>query len=272
MTRLELIEQIKIKQTNLCVGLDPDLTKIPVMLLKEEDPIFSFCQNIVDATADYCIAFKPNTAFFEAYGVTGLMSLVKTMTYIKKKHPNHFLIADAKRGDIGNTSSKYAEAFFNYFNSDAITVTPYMGEDSVKPFLNYQNKWTIILALTSNEGAQDFQLLQANQKPIYKNVIETSKLWGDENNTMYVVGATKADLITDIRTIIPNHFLLIPGVGAQGGSIQEVFRYGQNTDCGLIINASRSILYASKESDYANKAAIEAKNLKTEISKWINIK
>lgn len=270
MTRQELIHQIKAKKTCLCVGLDPDVEKIPQYLLDEEDdPIFEFCRQIVEATAEYCVAFKPNIAFYEAYGLSGIASLEKTIKYIKHHYPTHFLIADAKRGDIGNTSSMYAKAFFNRLHADAITVAPYMGKDSVKPFLAFDGKWTIVLALTSNEGSADFQLLQTNGNELYKQVIKTVASWGTENNLMFVVGATKASLLQEIRAMIPNHFILVPGVGAQGGSMEEVFKYGLTKDVGLIINLSRSIIYASNDHNFAQAAAVEAKRIANEMSPYL---
>lgn len=265
MTREELVKQIQNKKSFLCVGLDPDTEKMPKHLLEEEDPIYEFNKQIIDATAPYCVSFKPNTAFYEAYGLNGLQSLEKTIRYIKANYPDHFLIADAKRGDIGNTSSMYARAFFKRLNADAITVAPYMGADSVKPFLQFEGKWTIVLGLTSNEGAADFQQMQVNGKPLFQHVIETCAQWGNATNMMFVVGATKANLLTEIRKVIPNHFLLIPGVGAQGGSLQEVCKYGMNKDIGLLVNASRSIIYASAGEDFAEQAATEAKKIAEEM-------
>ena len=269
MTRAELIKEIRSKKTFLCVGLDPDVEKIPKHLLEEEDPIFEFCSQIVDATADYCIAFKPNMAFFEAYGLSGITSMERIIKYIKQNYPSHFLIADAKRGDIGNTSSMYAKAFFNRLHADAITVAPYMGKDSVKPFLDFENKWTIVLALTSNEGSNDFQMLQTNGTDLYKEVLKTVATWGTEENLMFVVGATKADMIDDVRAIVPNHFLLVPGVGAQGGSLGEVCKHGLNKDIGLIINLSRSIIYASNNEDFAQAAAAEAQKISLEMATYL---
>jgi orotidine-5'-phosphate decarboxylase len=269
MTRNELIKEIRDKKTFLCVGLDPDVDKIPKFLLEEDDPIFTFCRDIVDATADYCVAFKPNTAFFEAYGLSGITSMEKTIKYIKENYPSHFLIADAKRGDIGNTSTMYARAFFKRLHADAITVAPYMGKDSVKPFLEFENKWAIVLALTSNEGSGDFQMLNTNGNELYKEVLKTTASWGTENNLMFVVGATKADMLDDVRAIVPNHFLLVPGVGAQGGSLAEVCKYGLTKDIGLLINASRSIIYASNGKDFAEAAAKEAQKAAKEMSGYI---
>lgn len=266
MTREELIHQIKTKKTFLCVGLDPDTEKIPQHLIEEEeDPIYEFNKQIIDATAPYCVSFKPNTAFYEAYGLSGINSLEKTIRYIKTNYPEHFLIADAKRGDIGNTSSMYARAFFNRLNSDAITVAPYMGSDSVKPFLQFENKWAIILGLTSNEGSADFQQLNAGGSELYLQVIKTCAQWGNIHNMMFVVGATKASMLGDIRKLIPDHFLLIPGVGAQGGSLKDVCKYGITKDIGLLVNSSRGIIYASKGEDFAEKAAEEAKKMADEM-------
>ncbi len=276
MTREELIKEIKSKKTFLCVGLDPDLTKIPKHLLNQEDPIFEFNKAIIDATHEYCVAYKPNTAFYEAYGIEGWKSLEKTIEYLNKNYPNHFTIADAKRGDIGNTSKMYAQAFLQKLNFDSITVAPYMGSDSVKPFTGIPNKWVILLALTSNEGAFDFQTqhisnVEDNQPEdfLYEKVLKTSKNWGTANDMMYVVGATKAEMLSEIRKIIPKHFLLVPGVGAQGGSLEEVCKYGLIEDIGLLVNSSRGILYASNEINFAEKAAEEAKKIQLEMSKWI---
>ena len=269
MTRAELINEIKTKKTFLCVGLDPDIDKIPKHLLEDGDPIFEFCKAIVDATADYCVSFKPNTAFFEAYGLSGITSMEKTIKYIKHHYPNHFLIADAKRGDIGNTSTMYAKAFFNRLHADAITVAPYMGSDSVKPFLTFDGKWAIVLALTSNEGAADFQLDEGKTEPLYKHVLRTSSAWGSIDNMMYVIGATKAEMLTEVRAIVPNHFLLVPGVGAQGGSLAEVCKYGLTKDIGLLVNSSRAIIYASNGINFATVAATEAKKMADEMSQYV---
>lgn len=269
MNRSELIEQIRLKKNFLCVGLDPDMDKLPKHLLDEEDPIYEFNKKIVDATAPYCVSFKPNTAFYEAYGLSGVTSLEKTIKYIKKNHPNHFLIADAKRGDIGNTSTMYAKAFFNRLNADAITVAPYMGSDSVKPFLQFNGKWAIVLGLTSNEGAIDFQQQQINGRDFYLNVIEKCASWGNNDNMMFVVGATKAEMFEGIRKIIPHHFLLVPGVGAQGGSLKDVCKYGLNNDVGLLINSSRGIIYASNGKDFAQKAGEEAKKMAAEMAELL---
>ena len=265
MTTQQLIAQIKIKKSFLCVGLDVDLTKIPQHLLELEDPIFEFNKAIIDATHDLAVSYKPNTAFYEAYGIKGWISLQKTIHYINENHPEIFTIADAKRGDIGNTSSMYAKAFFEDLNFDSVTVAPYMGKDSVEPFLAFENKHTIMLALTSNEGAFDFQTLNVDGKELYKQVLETSKKWKNSENLMYVVGATKAEYFTEIRKIVPDSFLLVPGVGAQGGSLSEVCQYGMNANVGLLINSSRGIIYASKGTDFAEKAREEALKMQQEM-------
>jgi orotidine-5'-phosphate decarboxylase len=265
MTTSQLIEQIRLKKSFLCIGLDVDLTKIPAHLLEREDPIFEFNKAIIDATHDICVSYKPNTAFYEAYGIKGWQSLLKTIEYINKNYPNIFTIADAKRGDIGNTSSMYAKAFFEDLNFDSVTVAPYMGKDSVEPFLAFENKHTIMLALTSNEGAFDFQTLNINGQELYKTVLETSKNWKNSQNLMYVVGATKAEYFTEIRKIVPNSFLLVPGVGAQGGSLAEVCKYGMNENIGLLINSSRGIIYASNGTDFTEKARDEAVKLQVEM-------
>lgn len=267
MNRSELINQIKTKKTFLCVGLDPDMNKIPKHILDEnaEDPIYEFNIQIIDAAAPYCVAFKPNNAFYEAYGLSGIESLEKTLKYIKKNYPDHFLIADAKRGDIGNTSAMYANAYFKRLGADAITVAPYMGSDSVMPFLQYENKWAIVLGLTSNEGSADFQQVTFNGKAFYHYVIETCAKWGDQNNMMFVVGATKAPMLAEVRTIVPDHFLLVPGVGVQGGSLEEVCKFGLTKDVGLLINSSRSIIYASGGTDFAERAAAEAQKIASQM-------
>jgi len=267
MNQQQLFEQIKKKRSFLCIGLDSDIQKIPKILLRTADPILAFNRAIIDATAEYAVAYKPNLAFYESLGWQGWHSLEKTVEYLKKKHPDIFLIADAKRGDIGNTSSLYARTFFEKLNFDAVTVVPYMGEDSVKPFLNYENKWVILLALTSNKGALDFQFLKVDKSEdlFFEKVLKTSQDWGSEENMMYVVGATKAEKLEDIRKIVPNHFLLVPGVGAQGGSLQEVAKYGMNKNCGLLVNSSRGIIYASSGKDFAGKAADSAKQLQVEM-------
>lgn len=273
MTRKELIEQIRKKNSFLCVGLDPDIEKFPKGLVEnEEDPIYEFNKRIIDATAPFCVAFKPNTAFYEAYGLSGIHSLEKTIKYIKVNYPEHFLIADAKRGDIGNTSSMYAKAFFDRLHSDAITVAPYMGSDSVKPFLTHEGKWTIVLGLTSNEGSSDFQQMKVNGKELYQIVLETCKQWGTEENMMFVIGATKAQMLQEVRSILPGHFLLVPGVGAQGGSLEEVCKFGLNKDVGLLVNSSRAILYASNGEDFDVKAAEEAGKVALEMKKILNSK
>jgi orotidine-5'-phosphate decarboxylase len=270
MTTQQLIAQIKIKKSFLCVGLDVDLNKIPPHLLALEDPIFEFNKAIIDATHDMAVAYKPNTAFFEAYGIKGWLSLQKTINYINEKHPEIFTIADAKRGDIGNTSSMYAKAFFEDLNFDSVTVAPYMGKDSVEPFLAFENKHTIMLALTSNEGAFDFQTLKVDGVELYKQVLEISKTWKNSENLMYVVGATKAEYFTEIRKIVPDSFLLVPGVGAQGGSLSEVCKYGMNSNVGLLINSSRAIIYASKGTDFAEKAREEALKMQQEMEVILN--
>ncbi|HEV7230036.1 MAG TPA: orotidine-5'-phosphate decarboxylase [Bacteroidia bacterium] len=265
MTKNDLFSQIKKKKSFLCVGLDADKKKIPAHLLKEEDPVFSFNKQIIDATHEFCVAYKPNTAFYEAEGLAGWKSLEKTATYLRANYPQHLSIADAKRGDIGNTSSMYARAFFENMNFDAVTVAPYMGADSVKPFLQYPGKWVILLALTSNEGALDFQTLKTPAGPLFTEVLRTSSAWGSADSLMYVVGATKAEMLKEIRAIVPNHFLLVPGVGAQGGSLQDVFRYGANKECGLLVNASRSIIYAEAGEGFAEAARGEARKLQQEM-------
>lgn len=267
MNRQELIEQIKSKKSFLCVGLDTDLKKVPQHLLSEEDPIFAFNKAIIDATAPYCVSYKPNLAFYEAFGVKGMISFEKTIKYLQENYPDHFIIADAKRGDIGNTSSMYARTFFEEYGIDSITVAPYMGEDSVSPFLTYENKWVILLALTSNKGSHDFQLTEDNNgERLFEKVLRKSQQWGNENNMMYVVGATQGKMFEDIRKIVPNHFLLVPGVGAQGGSLQEVCKYGMTKDCGLLVNSSRAIIYASSGEDFAKVAAQKAKELQEEMA------
>lgn len=266
MTTAQLVEQIKRKASFLCIGLDVDLDKIPSHLLEEEDPIFAFNKAIIDATHHLCVAYKPNTAFYEAYGLNGWKALEKTINYLNEHHPNHFTIADAKRGDIGNTSSMYAKAFFEDLEFDSVTVAPYMGKDSVEPFLAFKNKHTILLALTSNQGAFDFQTKTIESKELYKQVLETSTSWNNSEQLMYVVGATKAEFLQDIRQIIPEAFLLVPGVGAQGGSLQEVCKYGMTEDIGLLVNSSRGILYASNQIDFAQAAAKKAEALQSEMA------
>jgi orotidine-5'-phosphate decarboxylase len=266
MTTNQLIHQIKTKKSFLCIGLDVDLTKIPKHFLELEDPIFEFNKAIIDATHDLCVSYKPNTAFYEAYGIKGWQSLQKTIHYINENYPEIFTIADAKRGDIGNTSSMYAKAFFEDLNFDSVTVAPYMGKDSVEPFLAFESKHTIMLALTSNEGAFDFQTLETNGKPLYKQVLETSKNWKNSQNLMYVVGATKAEYFIEIRKIVPDSFLLVPGIGAQGGNLQEVCKFGMNSSIGLLINSSRGIIYASNGKDFAEKARAEAFKIQQEMA------
>lgn len=268
MNRKELIKQIKQKKSFLCVGLDPDIKKIPQHLLKEEDPILAFNKAIIDATAPYCVSYKPNLAFYEAYGLEGMVSFKRTISYLKENYPDHFIIADAKRGDIGNTSKMYAQTFFEEYNVDALTVAPYMGADSVTPFLEYDGKWVILLALTSNKGSHDFQLTTyINGERLFEKVLKTSQQWGNDENMMYVVGATQGSMFEDIRKVVPNHFLLVPGVGAQGGSLQEVCKYGMTKDCGLLVNSSRGIIYASNGEDFAEAAAMAAKKLQEEMAK-----
>jgi orotidine-5'-phosphate decarboxylase len=271
MTTQQLIDQIRIKKSFLCVGLDVDLGKIPKHLLTLEDPIFEFNKAIIDATHDIVVSYKPNTAFYEAYGLKGWTSLQKTIEYINENYPDIFTIADAKRGDIGNTSSMYAKAFFEDLKFDSVTVAPYMGKDSVEPFLAFENKHTIMLALTSNEGAFDFQTLQTNQQELYKQVLETSKTWKNSSNLMYVVGATKAEYFTEVRKIVPDSFLLVPGVGAQGGSLSEVCKYGMNDSIGLLINSSRGIIYASNGTDFALKAREEALKMQREMNEILDV-
>ena len=266
MTTNQLISEIKKKQSFLCIGLDVDLNKIPEHLLKEEDPIFAFNKAIIDATHHLCVAYKPNTAFYEAYGLKGWKALEKTINYLNENHPEIFTIADAKRGDIGNTSTMYAKAFFEDLAFDSVTVAPYMGKDSVEPFLAFKNKQTILLALTSNQGAFDFQTKRVDDKELYKQVLETSKTWNNSENLMYVVGATKAEYLAEIRQIVPNSFLLVPGVGAQGGNLQDVCKYGMNaTTIGLLINSSRGIIYASNGDDFPQVAAKKAEVLQKEM-------
>ena len=271
MTTSQLIEQIRLKKSFLCIGLDVDLAKIPTHLLQEEDPIFAFNKAIIDATHHLCVAYKPNTAFYEAYGIKGWKSLEKTINYINEKHQEIFTIADAKRGDIGNTSTMYAKAFFEDLAFDSVTVAPYMGKDSVEPFLAFEDKHTILLALTSNEGAFDFQTKISDKKEIYKHVLETSKLYKNSENLMYVVGATKAEYFKDIRKIVPNSFLLVPGVGAQGGNLQDVCKYGLSENIGLLINSSRGIIYASNDKNFANAAAKKAEELQLQMTEVLSV-
>lgn len=271
MTRKELIEQISEKRSFLCVGLDTDLKKVPQHLLNEEDPIFAFNKAIIDATAPYCVSYKPNLAFYEAFGVKGMISFEKTIKYLKDNYPHHFIIADAKRGDIGNTSAMYARTFFEEYDVDSITVAPYMGEDSVSPFLGYDGKWVILLALTSNKGSHDFQLTEdANGERLFEKVIKNSQQWANDEQMMYVVGATQGKMFEDIRKVAPTHFLLVPGVGAQGGSLEEVCKYGMTKDCGLLVNSSRGIIYASNNEDFAEVAALKAKELQQQMAVELN--
>lgn len=272
MKRNELVENIRRKGSFLCVGLDPDIKKIPQHLLKEENPILTFNKAIIDATAQYAVAYKPNLAFYESLGVEGWIALEETVKYIKKKYPDQFIIADAKRGDIGNTSQLYARSFFEHLDVDAITVAPYMGEDSVTPFLGYEGKWVILLALTSNKGSHDFQLIEDNKgKRLFEYVLETSAKWASSDEMMYVVGATQGAMFQDIRKVSPNSFLLVPGVGAQGGSLDEVAKYGMIDDCGLLVNSSRGIIYASNGEDFAEAAARESEKLALQMSELLKV-
>ena len=264
-----LINQIKRKKSFLCVGLDVDLDKIPKHLHKHEDPIFEFSKAIIDSTSPFAIAYKPNLAFFESYGLKGWNSLEKIINYINSNHPEIFTIADAKRGDIGNTSSKYARTFFETLNFDSITVNPYMGRDSIEPFLEYDNKYTILLSLTSNSGSSDFQFQLDNGKPLYLSVIKKSLSWKNKENLMYVIGATKAESLKEVREIIPNSFLLVPGIGAQGGSLSDVCRFGLNENCGLIVNSSRQIIYSDNSIDYAKKSAEISSLIQREMSEQL---
>lgn len=267
MNKKQLFENIKRKKSFLCIGLDTDMEKIPSHLKQEEDPIFAFNKAIIDATADLCVAYKPNLAFYESLGMQGWAAFEKTVNYIRDNYPDQFIIADAKRGDIGNTSAMYARTFFEEYSVDALTVAPYMGEDSVTPFLKYEGKWVIVLALTSNAGSQDFQLTtDKDGEHLFEKVIRKSQAWGNEDNMMYVVGATQGKMFKDIRMVAPTHFLLVPGVGAQGGSLQEVCKYGMTKDCGLIVNSSRGIIYASNGTDFAQAAAEKAKELQKEMA------
>ncbi len=267
MTKQELFENIQRKKTFLCVGLDTDVNKIPEHLFDEsEDPIFEFNKAIIDATADLCVAYKPNLAFYESLGLEGWEVLERTVDYIRENYPDQFIIADAKRGDIGNTSAMYARTFFGNMEFDSVTVAPYMGEDSVTPFLSYEGKWVTLLALTSNKGAFDFQFMRdVEGEFLFQKVLKTALKWGTDENLMFVVGATKAEMLKEIRNIVPEHFLLVPGVGAQGGSLAEVAKYGLNASCGLLVNSSRQILYASTEKDFAKAARIEAEQVQLEM-------
>ncbi len=274
MHRQELIEQIFKKKSFLCVGLDTDAGKIPAHLTHYEDPVFEFNKRIIDATLEYAVAFKPNTAFYESQGAAGWKSLEKTIDYLNNLNPKPFVIADAKRGDIGNTASQYAQAIFQHLNADAVTLSPYMGEDAIQPFLAYTGKWAIVLALTSNKGAADFQFLAGKEDGVllYERVLEKAASWGHEGNIMFVAGATKAEKFLDIRRIVPDHFLLVPGIGAQGGSLEDVARYGMNKDCGLLVNASRSILYASVGEDFEEAAREEARKMQAEMAAMLPLR
>lgn len=267
MNRQQLFENIKQKQSFLCVGLDTDVKKIPAHLLQADEPIFEFNRAIIDATAPYCVAYKPNLAFYESMGVKGWIAFEKTVAYLREKHPEHFIIADAKRGDIGNTSAMYARTFFEEIDLDAVTVAPYMGEDSVTPFLGYEGKWVVLLALTSNKGSHDFQLTQdAQGERLYEKVLRKSQEWAGSDQMMYVVGATQGRAFEDIRRIVPDHFLLVPGIGAQGGSLEEVCRYGMNSQCGLLVNSSRAIIYADHTADYAQVAGQKAHEVQQQMA------
>ena len=272
MNYTALFEQIKKKKSFLCVGLDSDIAKIPQHLLNTGDPVYAFNKAIIDATAAYTIAYKPNIAFYESRGVEGWQSLEKTVNYIRTNYPEVFTIADAKRGDIGNTSQMYAKAFLDTLNFDSITVAPYMGEDSVTPFIKYEGKWVILLALTSNKGAFDFQFMEENGEKLYERVLKVSQQWGGKDNMMYVVGATKAEMLGGIRKIVPDHFLLVPGVGAQAGSLEEVAKYGMNTHCGLIVNSSRGIIFADTTENFAVRAGEEARKLQQDMERLLKEK
>ena len=267
MNKQQLVSNIKAKKSFLCVGLDTDLKKIPAHLLGEEDPLFAFNKAIIDATAPYCVAYKPNLAFYECFGVKGWVAFEKTVRYIKENYPDQFIIADAKRGDIGNTSAMYARSFFEEMDIDSLTVAPYMGEDSVTPFLQYPGKWVVLLALTSNKGSHDFQLMEDIQgERLFERVLRTSQQWATDEQMMYVVGATQGRLFEDIRKVVPNHFLLVPGVGAQGGSLEEVCKYGMTDECGLLVNSSRGIIYADTTEHFAEVAAEKAAELQQEMA------
>lgn len=267
MNKQQLVQSIRTKKNFLCVGLDTDLTKIPAHLLQEEDPIFAFNKAIIDATRDFCVSYKPNLAFYEAHGLAGWNALIKTVNYIGD---SHFIIMDAKRGDIGNTAEQYAKTFFESMPGDSVTIAPYMGEDAITPFLKYENKTAIVLALTSNPGASDFQLIESNGIALYEQVLQKTATLGDTNNIMFVVGATRPEYFTKVRAIVPNHFLLVPGVGAQGGSLEEVYKYGANDEIGLIVNVSRQILFASNGKDFAEKAGEMAKNYASQMAKLMD--
>jgi orotidine 5'-phosphate decarboxylase len=273
MNRKELFENIKRKKSFLCVGLDVDVKKIPQHLLKEKDPIFAFNKQIIDATADLCVAYKPNLAFYESLGIDGWKAFEKTVKYIKENYSDQFIIADAKRGDIGNTSEMYARSFFEHLDIDSVTVAPYMGEDSVKPFLLYTNKWVIVLGLTSNKGSHDFQFTtDSNGERLFEKVLRVSKEWASEDQMMFVVGATQGKLFEDVRRIVPNHFLLVPGVGAQGGSLREVVEYGINNQCGLLVNSSRQIIYAGQDENFAALSREQALKVQEEMKSLLEMK
>lgn len=266
MNKSQLFEQIKQKQSFLCVGLDTDINKIPQELLALEDPIFEFNKQIINKTAQYAVAYKPNTAFYEVYGAKGWLSLERTIQYIHNNYPEIFVIADAKRGDIGNTSANYAKAFFNTLKADALTVAPYMGKDSVEPFLNFEDKWVVLLALTSNAGSKDFQYLSIGDKMLHQQVLQTATTWADSEKMMFVVGATHPEELGEIRKMLPDYFFLVPGVGAQGGDLQAVAKNGLNNECGLLVNSSRGIIYASNGSDFAIRAGEKAKELQEQMA------
>lgn len=266
MNKQQLIRQIRERRSFLCVGLDTDLKKMPACVLKGDNPIFTFNKAIIDATAPYCVAYKPNLAFYECFGLEGWKALEETIKYLNTEYPDHFVIADAKRGDIGNTSSMYARGMFEEMDVDALTVAPYMGEDSVTPFLQYPDKWVVLLALTSNKGSHDFQLTEdSHGERLFEKVLRVSQQWADADRMMYVVGATQGRLFEDIRRVVPNNFLLVPGVGAQGGSLEEVCQYGMTSECGLLVNSSRGIIYASSEENYAEVAAQKAQELQQQM-------
>ena len=273
MNKQQLIHQILQRRSFLCVGLDTDLKKMPACVLKGDNPIFTFNKAIIDATAPYCVAYKPNLAFYECFGLEGWKALEDTIKYIKAEYPNHLVIADAKRGDIGNTSAMYARGMFEEMNVDALTVAPYMGEDSVTPFLQYPDKWVVLLALTSNKGSHDFQLTEdSHGERLFEKVLRVSQQWADSDRMMYVVGATQGRLFEDIRRVAPNNFLLVPGVGAQGGSLEEVCQYGMTSECGLLVNSSRGIIYASSEENYAEVAAQKAQELQQQMDTLLTAK
>ena len=272
MNKQQLIEQIQKKKSFLCVGLDTDINKIPQHLLDAEDPVFEFNKQIIDKTAEFAVAYKPNTAFYEVYGAKGWQSLEKTIQYIKANYPEIFIIADAKRGDIGNTSANYAKAFFNTLKVDALTVAPYMGKDSVEPFLGFEDKWVILLALTSNKGSQDFQYLNVGERMLHQQVLQTATTWASSEQMMFVVGATHPEELGEIRKMLPDYFFLVPGVGAQGGDLRTVAKYGLSKECGLLVNSSRGIIYASNGSDFADKAAEEAHKLQQQMEETLKAK